>query len=83
MELVKKTTILFPPKLHARLSRLAKRRRTSLGHLVRQACEREYAMATSEQRVAAVRELRSLSLPVGSPAEMKRESVPKPRDLER
>lgn len=81
MDLSKKTTILFPPKLHARLTRLAAERGTSLGSLVREACEREYGETTREQRVEAVRALAELQLPVGSPEEMARESVPSPRDL--
>lgn len=75
MELSKKTTILFPPELHERLIRLAKRRRTSLGALIRRACEREYGHASAEERMAAVRELESLGLPVASPRAMKRQSV--------
>jgi predicted DNA-binding protein len=81
MELSKKTTILFPPDLHARLAALAAQRGVSLGDLVRAACEREYRLASQEQRLAAVRELESMSLPVGAPEEMAEESVPSPEDL--
>jgi len=76
MELVKKTTILFPPDLHEQLARLARQRKTSLGDLVRSACRSQYGFATREARLAAVRELASMALPVGTPEEMERESVP-------
>jgi len=81
MGLTKKTTILFPPDLHARLVHLARQRRTSLGELVRVACERQYGLASREERLAAVRDLASLNLPVGTPEEMARESVPTPEEL--
>ena len=81
MELSKKTTILFPPDLHSELVRLAKQRKTSLGELVRGACVREYGRASREERLAAVRELSSLDLPVGTPEEMAGESVPTPEEL--
>jgi hypothetical protein len=81
MELTKKTTILFPPELYNHLVSLAKQRRVSLGHLVRAACEVEYGKLSGEETVAAVKELAGLSLPVGSPAEMKQESVPKTEEL--
>jgi hypothetical protein len=42
MELTKKTTILFPPDLHDPLTQLASKRGTSLGALVREACEARY-----------------------------------------
>ena len=80
-QLSKKTTILFPPDLHARLLRLAEQRRTSLGELVRSACERQYGLATPEDRLAAVEALAALRLPVGTPEEMARESVPSPEEL--
>jgi hypothetical protein len=82
MELSKKTTILFSQELHDRLVYLAKQRGTSLGELVRTACKRQYGIVSREERVAAVRELAALYLPVGPPGEMKRESVPDPEDLE-
>lgn len=81
MELTKKTTILFPPDLHHHLSKLAARRGTSLGALVRQACEREYGRASDEERLAAVRTLAALDLPVGTPEQMARESVPGPDEF--
>ncbi|HWM94439.1 MAG TPA: hypothetical protein VN493_27035 [Thermoanaerobaculia bacterium] len=81
MELTKKTTILFPPELHEQLSRLAEHQGTSLGELVRRACELQYSLVPVDARVEAVRELASLSLPVGEPDDMARESVPDPNDL--
>lgn len=81
MELSKKTTILFPPDLYERLKRLAEQRQTSVGELVRQACEDRYHLYSVEERVRAVQELGDLSLPVGTPEEMERESVPDADDL--
>jgi len=81
MELSKKTTILFSPELHRRLSRLAARRGTSLGELVREACELQYAVVGSDARLEAVGALAGLRLPVDTPARMKRESQPDPDAL--
>lgn len=81
MELSKKTTILFPPDLHERLTRKAEREGTSLGELVRRACRAEYGVASDEERRRALDELLSLDLPVADPGEMKRESVPAPEAL--
>jgi hypothetical protein len=81
MELSKKTTILFSPELHECLSRLAVERGTSLGDLVRTACERQYCLPTKDEKLAAVRSLAALTLPVGDPKQMKRESVPDPQEL--
>lgn len=78
MELSKKTTILFPPPLHEHLVRVAAREGVSLGELVRKACEERYGPAAGPARVEAA-QIRSLSLPVGSVAEMKVESVPAPK----
>lgn len=81
MELSKKTTILFPPELHERLTRLAEVRGSSLGELVREACRERYGLVSEEERLEAVRELEALSLPVGEPEDLERESVPDPDEL--
>lgn len=81
MELIKKTTILFPPDLYDQLARLARQKNTSVGELVRSACRAQYTLTTKEIRLAAVNELAALSLPSGSPEEMERESVPVPEPL--
>ena len=81
MELSKKTTLLFSPDLHRQLTRLARQRGESLGELVRQACEAQYGIVSRESRVAAVRALEAMSLPVGDPEQIERESVPPPEDL--
>lgn len=81
MDLSKKTTILFSPELHRRLSELAARRGVSLGELVREACQAQYGIAGSEARHAAVGALAQLALPVGDPQRMKRESQPEPDAL--
>lgn len=81
MELIQKTTILFSPALHQRLTQIAAQRGTSLGDLVRTACEREYATAAPDDKVTAIRRMAELGLPVGDVKRMKRESVPSPDDL--
>lgn len=81
MELSKKMTILLSPDLHTRLSRLAEQLGLSMGELIRTACERQYGIASQEDRLEAVRALSGLDLPVGTPGAMKRESVPPPDEL--
>lgn len=78
MELSKKTTILFPPALHARLVRLAAWRGVSMGDLVRNACEQQYGQTSREERLRAVRDLGGLALPVDEPEVMAAQSVPAP-----
>ena len=80
MALSHKTTILLPAGLHERLETVVRERRKSLGELVREACIRQYGLSDTEDRLAAVEAIAAMSLPVGSVAEMKRESVP-PRQL--
>ena len=80
MELSKKTTILFSPELHKRLVTLAEHRRTSIGELVRSAVEQQYGLVDERQRLEAVEELAAMSLPVGPPEQLERESVPKPEE---
>ena len=81
MELTKKTTILFPPDLHQHLTLLARDRKVSVGQLIRAACERQYGLSSTEDRLRAVQELCRLRLPVASVARMKRESGSDPAAL--
>jgi len=81
MELDRKTTILLSPRLHDRLSQLAARRGTSMGALIRAAVEAQYGLVDAETRTAALHALCELGLPVGSPSEMKQESVDPLEDL--
>jgi hypothetical protein len=80
MELAKKTTILFPPDLFEHMVQLAEQRGATLEEIVRLACEAQYGRAPGEERRRALDELRSLSLPVGTPGEMKEESRADPRE---
>lgn len=79
--LTKKTTVLLSPELHARLTRLAAQKGTSLGELARSACVREYCAASVEEKIATVRRLAGLQLPVSTVRRMKRESVPGAKGL--
>jgi hypothetical protein len=79
--LVKKATILFPPDLYKQLAVLAKERKTSVGELVREACRLRYFGPSRRERQAAVAALVAMRLPVGTPSEMKAESVPEVEEL--
>jgi hypothetical protein len=81
MELSKKTTVLFPPDLHEKLTKLALQQGVSMGQLIRDACEQLYGIVSKHDRVSAVRSLAMLSLPVASPKKMKTESIPKPKEI--
>jgi hypothetical protein len=81
MELIKKTTILFPPDLYQQLAALARDRRSSVGELVRTACRAQYGLANQRERLSAVAELAGMALPVGSVRQMERESVPKAESI--
>jgi len=81
MGVSRKTTILLPAELHERLSRLAEHRGTTLGALVRQACEIQYASLPIDARLEAVRELSSFHLPVGDPEDLESESVPESSEV--
>lgn len=75
MKPTKRATVLFSSELYERLSRLAEQQGTSLGDLVRRACEVQYGLESVEARLEAVCQLAEMSLPIGDPASMKRESV--------
>jgi predicted transcriptional regulator len=80
MELSKRTTVLLPPDLHRQLTLIARQRGESVGELVRQACAAQYGIVSRESRAAAVRALEAMSLPVGDPEQLERESMPASED---
>lgn len=81
MELSKKTTILLTEELHERLTGLAEQEGISLGELVRRACESQYGVVSREDRLAAVKSLAALRLPVADVQTMESESVPQADEL--
>lgn len=75
MGLTKKTTILFSNDLYSHLQKVAKSRQTSVGDLIRSACEKEYGLISTEESVIAVEKLGKLNLPAPPVDQMKREIV--------
>lgn len=76
MERSKAVTILFSPEAHQRWTRLAERRGTSLGELVRGACVAPYGLVGTDARLVAAVARSARSLPVGTPHAMKPAAVP-------
>ncbi len=81
MSLSRRTTVLFSQELYERLAREAERRRSSIGHLIREACATAYQVDSVDERLAAVERLAELALPVGTPDEMAEQSLPHPDEL--
>ena len=81
MELTKKTTILLTPRLYSLLKRLSESTNTSIGELIRSACEKQYGLCPESEALEAAERLAAYELPVDTPASMKRESVPGPGEL--
>ena len=81
MELSKKTTILFSPLMHLQLSRLADHKQTSLGDLLREACEKQYRLVSSERRLAAVSQLAAMALSVDDVHVMRDQAVPSAEEM--
>ena len=77
MELSKKTTILFSKKQFALLKRIAASRNTSIGDLIRKACEENYGLISEAEAETAVDRLSQFSLPVSDIEEMKQEILQK------
>ena len=75
MGLTKKTTILFPEDLYDHLRKVAQSRRTSVGDLIRSACEKEYGLVSTDESLSAVESLGKLNLPAPSIEQMKAEIV--------
>ena len=81
MDLTKKTTILLSPRLHSMLKAVSQATNKSIGELIRHACERQYGLYPESTAIEAADRLSAMSLPVGSPGDMKRESVPAHEEL--
>lgn len=73
--LAKKTTILFEPEEYERLQRVARRRKCSVGELIRSTLREQYLKADPVRRGEAARELAKLSLPVAGWEEMEEETI--------
>jgi hypothetical protein len=69
--LSKRVEVLFDPKQYASLEEEARRRGKSVGSLVREAVEREYLVPSQQERKAALKELLSIKLDIGSWEEAK------------
>ncbi len=81
MELRKKTTILFNQDEYQQLKEVAKARHSSVGSLVREACEIQYGLHSRGSSKAAVERLANLGLSVSDTGTMKKQSVPSPGEL--
>ena len=81
MELSHKTTILLSEELYQRLMKIAGGKHTSLGCVVREACQMQYGLVEPGQAEAAVRELSAMQLPVDDVARMKQQLAPAPGEL--
>lgn len=75
MELSKKTTILFSEQQFRYLKELAGIKNSSIGELIRKACEKVYGKIDESEAAAAVDRLSELGLPTGSIDVIKQEIV--------
>jgi hypothetical protein len=71
----KRVQVLFSPEQLTRLQAIAEAQGESLGSLVRKAVEEVYLRHETEEKLAAVRRMASLHLPVSDWEQMERESV--------
>ena len=81
MELSKKTTILLSPRLHSLLKGISAAKGSSIGELIRSACEKQYGLYPESEALEAAERLSDLALPVDTPAAMKREGSVPPEEL--
>ena len=73
--LTKKTTILFAPDFYRQLEALAESSKTSVANLVRQAVLQQYFLTDRKKRIAAVRALSEMDLPVSDWQTMEKEII--------
>lgn len=69
----KRVEVLFDPEQYARLERIAKERRESVGALIREAVQREYLGPTKEEKLAAVARIAAMNIEVGDWEEIEEE----------
>jgi len=72
---LKKTTLLFEEDVYDKLKDKARRDNVSIGGLVREAVATYYGMKTKEDKLQALKKLRSLDLPVADPETMENEII--------
>lgn len=73
MALKKRVEVLFEQDKYSYLEHLAKREKTSVGKLIREAVEKVYLDADREKRREAVRRLTSANLDLGDWEDIKKE----------
>ncbi len=73
MALKKRVEILFEPDKYSYLEDIARRRKTSVGKLIREAVEKTYLDADMEKRLEAVERLISANLDLGDWEDIKKD----------
>lgn len=79
-ELTERVQVLLAPEHVTRLRNLAKREDRSVGALIREALEATYFRQDRAKRMAAVRRIAEMDLPVADWEQMERESIRWPAD---
>jgi len=70
---MRRTQVLLPEEEYERLKEVAHEQRRSIGSLVREAVAKQFPRGSREARLAAVRQLAEMQLPVADWAEMEEE----------
>ncbi len=73
--LTKRVQVLLEPFQYQRLEEIARQRDRSVGALIREAIEQTYLQGAADDRIAAVRALAAMRLPVADWEQMEREST--------
>ncbi len=74
-KLTKRVQVLLDPFQYQRLEEIARQRERSVGALIREAIDQTYLQGAVDDRLAAVRTLAAMRLPVADWEQMERESV--------
>lgn len=70
---LKKTTLLFEEDVYNKLKEKAKREKVSIGELVREAVATFYGIKAKEDKLKALKNLKSLDLPASDPEKIEKE----------